>query len=60
MGFKSATRTIDILAVMRFKKTVEVPAIWTGDQINDYVDKIDEDTFYDMSPSDFEVDWEIH
>ena len=57
---KTPTKKIDVVVNFTFNKTFEVPAYWDGDQINDWIDYMDLDPFYDSTPDDIDINWKIH
>ena len=45
--FKTSTKKIDVTVTFTFNTIVNVPAIWTGEQIDEWMEKnIDLDPFY--------------
>ena len=57
---KIPTKKIDITANIVIKKTINVPAGWTGSQIDEWVWSMDMDTFYDIAPDSIDLDWKMH
>ena len=57
--FKTPTKKIDITANFTFNKTIEVPANWTGEQIDEWVWGIDLDPFYELPPDYIEMEWKM-
>ena len=57
--FKIPTKKINVSATFTINKTIKVPANWSGEQIDLYVENIDFDKFYDEVPDFIEMDWKL-
>jgi len=62
--FKTPTKKIDVTANIIIKKTINVPAGWTGEQIDQWVWGMDMDTFYnefyDITPDSVDLNWKMY
>ena len=58
--FKTPTKKIDITVTFTFNKIINVPAGWDEEQINQWIEYMDLDSFYESTPDNVDVNWRMH
>ena len=58
--FKTPTKKIDITVTFTFNKTINVPAGWTGEQIDEWTENMDLDPYLESAPDIIETSWKMH
>lgn len=59
MGFKTVTKKVAVSIDLIFNKVIEVPANWTGDQIDEFIGDVDIDMLYESTPDEISVGWRL-
>lgn len=58
--FNTPTKKIDVTVTFTFNKIINVPARWTGEQIDEWTENMDLDPFYESTPDNIDIDWRMH
>ena len=58
--FKTPTKKIDVTVNFTFNKTINVPAGWTGEQIDEWIEYMDLNSFYESTPDNIDINWRMH